>query len=126
MGAKLIARISAATRTTDKMPPRLSTGSVVSLTCAGTSLTAITSASSARGNVIRKTDPHQKDCSRKPAASGPREAMAPPIADHRAIERVRAGPDHKAVIRASVVGKAIPADRPPSTRATNSTMSVGA
>ena len=52
--------------------------------------------------------------------------MAPPIADHRAIERVRAGPDHKAVIRASVVGNAIPADRPPSTRATNSTTSLGA
>ena len=36
--------------------------------------------------------------------TGPREAMAPPSADHRAIDRVRAGPDHKAVIRASVVG----------------------
>ncbi len=34
-GAKLIARISAPTSTTDRMPPRLSTGSVVSLTWRG-------------------------------------------------------------------------------------------
>jgi hypothetical protein len=52
--------------------------------------------------------------------------MAPPIADHRAIERVRAGPDHRAAIRASVVGYAIPADSPPSTRAPNKTVSLGA
>ena len=36
--------------------------------------------------------------------------IAPPIADQSAIDRVRAGPDHRAVISASVVGKAMPAD----------------
>ncbi len=46
--------------------------------------------------------------------------------DHNAIERVRAGPDHSAVISASVVGNAIPADRPPTTRAANSTPMLGA
>ena len=35
-GAKLIASTSAATSTIERMPPRLSTGSVVSLTWAGT------------------------------------------------------------------------------------------
>jgi hypothetical protein len=35
-GAKLIERISAATRISDSTPPTLSTGSVPSLTCAGT------------------------------------------------------------------------------------------
>ena len=35
---------------------------------------------------------------------GPRDEMAPPMPDHSAMARVRAGPDHKAVIRASVVG----------------------
>ena len=30
--------------------------------------------------------------------------MAPPIADHSAIERVRDGPDHSAVMSARVVG----------------------
>jgi hypothetical protein len=46
--------------------------------------------------------------------------------DHSAIDLVRAGPDHSAVMRASVVGNAMPAARPPSTLATNSTTSVGA
>ncbi len=36
--------------------------------------------------------------------SGPSEATAPPIADHRAIDRVRLAPVHSAVIRARVVG----------------------
>ena len=51
---------------------------------------------------MRKTDPHQKCSSIKPEASGPRAEIAPPSADHSAIDRVRAGPDHKAVISASV------------------------
>ena len=37
--------------------------------------------------------------------------------DHSAIAFVRAGPDHSAVISASVVGKAIPAASPPKMRA---------
>ena len=55
-----------------------------------------------RAEVIRKTDPHQNCPSSQPATSGPSEAMAPPSADHRAIDFVRPEPDH-AVINASVV-----------------------
>ena len=58
----------------------------------------------ANGRVIRKTEPHQKLSSSQPATSGPSDAMAPPSADHKAIDLVRPGPDHKAVIRANVVG----------------------
>ena len=86
------------------MPPRLSTGSVVSLTWPGTSQTASTTATAASGNVTRNTDPHQKCSSRKPDNNGPRAEIAPPMPDHKAIERVRPDPDHNAVIRASVVG----------------------
>ena len=57
---------------------------------------------------------------------GPSEAIAPPSADHRAIDFVRPGPDHNAAINANVVGYAIPADSPPITRAMNSTTSLGA
>ena len=52
--------------------------------------------------------------------------MPPPIADHSAMARVRAAPDHRAVISARVVGKASPADSPPSSRAANSTSKFGA
>ena len=73
-------------------PPRLSTGSVVSLTWLGTKRSAMTRATTASGSVTRKTEPHSKCSSRNPETSGPSAAMAPPSADHRAIERVRAGP----------------------------------
>ena len=36
--------------------------------------------------------------------TGPSDAIAPPSADHSAIAFVRPGPDHSAVISASVVG----------------------
>ena len=58
--------------------------------------------------------------------SGPSAAMPPPIADQSAIDFVRPGPDHRAAISASVVGYAIPAESPPTTRATKSTVSDGA
>ena len=103
-GAKLIESTRPATSTAERMPPRLSTGSVDSLTCAGTNLQAITSAMTARGRVTRKTEPHQKCSSSQPATSGPSEAMAPPSADHSAIALVRRPSDHRAVIRARVVG----------------------
>ena len=74
------------------MPPRLSTGSVASLTCAGTSFTAITSATTASGSVSRKTEPHQKCSSRIPEHSGPSAEIAPPIAAQSAIDFVRAAP----------------------------------
>ena len=44
-------------------------------------------------------------------------ATPPPRADQAAMERVRAGPDQSAVMSASVVGYAMPAERPPTTRA---------
>ena len=53
---------------------------------------------------MRNTDPHQKLSRSAPATSGPSEAMPPPIADHSAIDLVRPGPAHRAVISASVVG----------------------
>jgi hypothetical protein len=125
-GAKLIAKISVPTITTDRTPPRLSTGSVVSFTWLGTKMTASSRAMPASGSVIRKTDPHQNFSSSAPPTRGPSAAIPPPIADHSAIDFVRPGPDHSAAIRASVVGYAMPAEIPPSTRAANNTMSVGA
>ena len=65
---------------------------------------ASTSASTASGSVTRKTEPHQKCSSSAPDTSGPSAEIAPPIADQSAIDRVRAGPDHSAVMSASVVG----------------------
>src|SRR3954452_8352483 len=103
-GAKLIARISAATSTTDRMPPGLSTGSLASLTCAGTNLAAIGNAITTSGSVIKNTDPHAKLSNSAPATNGPSEAIAPPNADHSAIDFVRPGPDHNAAINANVVG----------------------
>ena len=103
-GAKLMARTRLAIATTERMPPRLSTGSVVSLTFPGTNDSAITKATTARGNVMRNTDPHQKCSKRAPATSGPSAEMPPPNADQSAMDFVRAGPDHNAVISASVVG----------------------
>ena len=114
------------TSTTERMPPRLSTGSVVSFTWLGTYLTAMTSAITASGSVTRNTEPHQKCSSSAPATNGPSEAMAPPIPDQSAIDFVRDAPDHNAVMSASVVGNAIPADRPPMRRATMSTPIEGA
>ena len=88
-GAKLIASTSPATITIERMPPRLSTGSVASFTWAGTKRMAITRATAASGRVMRKTEPHQKCPSSQPAVSGPSAEIAPPIADHSAMARVR-------------------------------------
>ena len=66
--------------------------------------TAMTRATAASGRVTRKTEPHQKCSSSAPATSGPSAATPPPIADQRAIDFVRPGPDQSAVISASVVG----------------------
>ena len=64
----------------------------------------MTSATTASGRVTRNTDPHQKCSSRNPETSGPSDEIAPPMADHSAIVRVRAGPLHSAAMRARVVG----------------------
>ena len=53
---------------------------------------------------MRNTEPHQKCSSSAPEISGPSDEMAPPRADHSAIDFVRCGPVHRAVINASVVG----------------------
>src|SRR5436190_21964 len=71
----------------------------------------------ARGRVTRNTDPHQNFSKRPPATRGPSADRPPPIADHKAIAFVRAGPAHSAVIRARVVGYAMPAEMPPRMRA---------
>ncbi len=102
--------------------PRLSTGSVASFTWLGTNFRAMTSATTASGSVTRNTEPHQKCSSRAPAISGPRAEMPPPIADQSAIDLVRDCPDQSAVMSASVVGKAMPAESPPRMRAATSTL----
>ncbi len=75
---------------------------------------------------MKNTDPQSNWVSRAPESSGPSAAIAPPMPDHSAIDFVRAGPDHSAVISARVVGKAMPAEIPPSTRAAKRTPIEGA
>ena len=82
----------------------LSTGSVDSLTCAGTSEIASRRARTASGSVTRNTDPQSKCSSSAPDTSGPSAAMPPPSADQSAIAFVRDAPDQSAVISARVVG----------------------
>ena len=105
-GAKLIATISAATSSTRKNAAEVVDG-IGRLVHIGSARqrTASTSATAASGNVIRKTDPHQK-CS----SSQARRTRGRARKSHRraptesAIDFVRPGPDQSAVIRASVVG----------------------
>ena len=61
---------------------------------------------------------------RRAAARAPRSRRRVP--DQSAIDFVRAGPDQSAVISASVVGNAMPAASPPTTRAANRTSIEGA
>ena len=103
-GARLIASTRVPTRAIERMPPRWSTGSVVSFTWAGTKRQAQKRAIAASGAVTMKTD-HQANPSKSaPASSGPSADMPPPSALHSAIDFVRSGPDQSAVISASVVG----------------------
>ena len=46
---------------------------------------------------MRNTEPHQKCSRRMPETSGPRAAIAPPSADHKAIDFVR--PDREPTAR---------------------------
>ncbi len=103
-GARLIARISVPTIPIEMIPPRWSTGSVVSLTCAGTIFHAASRAIAASGAVTMNTEPHANPSSRAPESSGPSADMPPPSADQSAIDLVRCGPDQSAVISARVVG----------------------
>ena len=91
-GARLIARIKVPTRAIVRMPPRWSTGSVVSLTWAGTRRQAKKRAIAASGALMMNTDHQSKPSSSAPATSGPSAEMPPPSADHRAIDLVRVGP----------------------------------
>ena len=102
--AKLMARMTAPTSTAERIPPRLSTASSVSLTWLGMNLKASGKATTINGMEMRKTEPHQNFERSRPATRGPRAAMAPPVADHRAMHRVRPGPLHSAVMSDSVVG----------------------
>jgi hypothetical protein len=113
-----MARINVPRSRRDRNPPMFSTVSFVSLIWDGTNLMAMIRATMASGNVIRNTEPHELNVRRYPESSGPREAMAAPIPDHRAIDFVRLGPDHNAAINAGVVGNAIPAAKPPMMRPT--------
>ena len=61
-------------------------------------------ATAASGNVMRKTEPHQKLRRSAPATSGPSDAIAPPLPDQTAIDLVRAGPDQSAVIERESCG----------------------
>ena len=79
--------MSEPTRTTESTPPRLSTRSVPSFTCAGTRNHAIANAANAIGTVTRNTEPHQKCSSNVPDSNGPSDANAAPMADHNAIVR---------------------------------------
>ena len=101
--AKLIASTSAATSSTESIPPRLSTGSVVSLTWLGTKRSG-----QKRDDRERERDQEHRapaevleQRAREQRAERGDCASEP---DQSAIDFVRAGPDHSAVIRASVVG----------------------
>ncbi len=74
----------------------------------------------ASGSVTRNTEPHSNPVSSAPASSGPNADIAPPRPDQSAMARVRCGPDHSGVISARVVGKAMPAARPPASRESTS------
>ena len=125
-GANVIAATTAPIITADSTPPRWSTGSVPSPTWLGSRRNARTRATRASGTVTRKGEPHQNLSRNSPDTSGPSAAIAPPRADQRAMDRVRFWPDHSAVMRASVVGNAIPAARPPTTRAPTRNQMSGA
>ena len=73
-GAKLIESTRPATSRTERMPPRLSTGSVDSLTCAGTNIQAITSAMTAK----RQGDEEDR---------APPEVLQQPAGDQRTQRR---------------------------------------
>ena len=112
--------------TTDRTPPRWSTGSLVSPACRGSHRPARRTTSTAIGTETRNTDPHQKLPSSSPPSRGPSAEQPPPIPDHSAIARVRAPPRNSPVISDRVIGYSSPAATPPLTRAAISTVPLGA
>ena len=121
-----MARISDPTSTSERIPPRLSTDSFDSLTCAGTNFSAMKKATTATGITTKKMEFQAKRVSSSPESSGPQALMAPPTAAHSAIDLVLAGPVHRAAISARQVGKAMPAAMPPKIRAPIRISMVGA
>src|SRR4029453_11190512 len=95
--------------TTDRPPPRWSTGSLDSPACRGSHRPASTTTSTAIGTDGRNTDPHQKWPSNSPPIKGPSAEQPPPIPDHNAIARVRAPPRNSPVINDRVIGYSSPA-----------------
>ena len=69
-GAKLIARTKEPTSTTDRMPPRLSTFSLVSLTCEGKNFHAMKRATNATGSTTKKTEFQGKRSNSRPGKQG--------------------------------------------------------
>src|SRR4029453_4961490 len=112
--------------TTDRPPPRWSTGWVVSPRCRGRHRPPSTTTSTAIGTLGRNTDPHQKRPSSSPPSRGPNAEQPPPMPDHNAIARVRAPPRNSPVISDRVIGYSSPAATPPLTRATIRTVALGA
>ena len=82
--AKLMPRMKVPTSTIDRMPPRLSTGSVDSWTCAGMFFRTRKRATSATGMTTRKTALQGRNNNRVPEIRGPNALMAPPVAAHSA------------------------------------------
>ena len=126
-GRKLSARTKVPMSTTERMPPMLSTDSFPSLMCAGMNFSAMRIAATATGMTTRKTQGQSATSRIRPDSSGPDTEIAPPMAAHNAIERVRAGPGpHSAAIKERVVGYAMPAAKPPKRRPKIKTLIVGA
>ena len=89
----------------DSTPPTLSTGSVDSLTWAGTCRQAMNSASSASGMVTMKTEPQLEELEQEAREERPEHREAAPEGRPHRDRPGSGGPaDQSAVISASVVG----------------------
>ena len=126
-GAKLIARISAPTSTTERTPPRLSTGSVVSFTWPARARSPARARPTASGSVTQEDRAPPEVLEQRPgeqrAERGDRAADRRPQRDRLRARRARPQRgDQRERRRVRHAGRRAP----PSTRATNSTSSDGA
>ncbi len=101
---KLMVKTSPPKKMAEKMPPQWSTGSVVSLSLAGTLRITRTMATTAKGTATRNIQFHVVTIRSAPAISGESAERPAPRADHSAMAVVRRDPAQMAVIRARVVG----------------------
>ncbi len=76
--------------------------------------------------VITNADPHQNVVISAPTTTGPSEENPAPIPDQSAMAKTCCLPLNRAEIRDRVVGKAMPAAKPPMSRARISTSMLGA